>query len=128
MVAMTTVSKSFSNIMSRELLLLEFLELVVLLYVLFIIESVLNFLDCVVVLQKTEQQFVLLILNRVITNVEMDQVLILSLSEYTSKHSESLGIDFAIPQSQLLDRTILINHHTQLVDGVFRAQVTTAQV
>ena len=49
----------------------------------------------------------------------MDQVLILSFSEHTSKLSESLGIDFAIPQSQLLDRAILINHHTQLVDGVF---------
>ena len=54
MVAMTTVSKSFSNIVSRKLLLLEFSELVVLLYVLFVVESVLDVQDRVIVLQKTE--------------------------------------------------------------------------
>ena len=116
MVAMTTVSKSFSNIVCRQLLLLELSELVVLLDVLFIVESVLDVQNRVVVLQKTEQQFILLILNGIITDVEMDQVLILSLSEHTSKLSESLGIDFAIPQPQLLDRAVLVNHDTQLVN------------
>ena len=114
--AMATVCKSLSDIVSRQILLLELAELVVLLDVLFVVEGVLDVENRVVVLQQTEKKLVLLVLDRVVADVEMDQVLILSLGEHTGELSESLGIDLAVPQPQLLDRTILVNHDTQLVN------------
>ena len=49
--AMATVCKSLSDIVSRQILLLELAELVVLLYILFVVEGVLDVENRVVVLQ-----------------------------------------------------------------------------
>lgn len=49
--AMATVCKSLSDIVSRQILLLELAELVVLLDVLFVVEGVLDVENRVVVLQ-----------------------------------------------------------------------------
>ena len=81
-------------------------------YIFLVIKCVLYLEQAVIVLQETEKYLILWVLNRVISDVQILQVLVLSLGQRICNSTQSLTIDVAVAQYQRFDGFIFINHFT----------------
>ena len=79
-------------------------------------------------MEQAKKYLVLLVLNRVVTDVESDQVLILLLSQCTGKYTECVGRNLAVSDFQALNRIVLIDHYTELPYRLLRPHITVAEV
>ena len=79
-------------------------------------------------MEQAKKYLVLLVLNRVVTDVESDQVLIMLLSQCTGKYTECVGRNLAVSDFQALNRIVLIDHYTELPYRLLRPHITVAEV
>ena len=96
----------------RETLVLHLLKLFKRMYIFLVIKCVLYLEQAVIVLQETEKHLILWVLNRVISDVQILQVLVLSLGQRICNSTQSFAVDIAVAQNQRFDGFILINHFT----------------
>ena len=81
MMAMASVFESKSDIMGWQILGLQISELIEFVDVLFVVQGVFDVQQRMVVLQKTEKDFVLFVLDRIVADIEVDQMLVVWLSK-----------------------------------------------
>ena len=96
----------------RETLVLHLLKLFKRMYIFLVIKCVLYLEQAVIVLQESEKYLILWVLNRVISDVQILQVLVLSLGQRICNSTQSFAVDIAVAQNQRFDGFILINHFT----------------
>ena len=81
MMAMASVFESKSDIMGWQILGLQISELIEFVDVLFVVQGVFDVQQRMVVLQKAEKNFVLFVLDRIVADIEVDQMLVVWLSK-----------------------------------------------
>ena len=81
MMAVVIFFYKLSDALRRETLVLHLLKLFERMYIFLVIECILYLKQAVIILQETEKNLILWVLNRVISDVQILQVLVLSLGQ-----------------------------------------------
>ena len=80
----------------RETLILHLLELFKWMHIFYVIECVIYVEQGLIILQEAEKNLILWVLYRVISDVQMLQVLVLSLSQRICYDTQSFAIDITV--------------------------------